>query len=92
MLFQGQGDRQFDVYREMRALTNDQWDTFCPQTNCAWLVYLGEQLMDQKQYRSTAKREQQAQVDLESYLTLLRTKAHCATEFVQLVDGLCTLE
>jgi hypothetical protein len=32
-IFTGSGDSQFDVYREMRKLTNDNWVGFYPKTN-----------------------------------------------------------
>lgn len=32
-LFEGQGDRQFDVYRDMREATGGNWKDFCPKTN-----------------------------------------------------------
>ncbi|KAK4704429.1 serine/threonine-protein kinase haspin, partial [Phenoliferia sp. Uapishka_3] len=32
-VFEGEGDAQFDVYRDMRQRTGGDWETFCPATN-----------------------------------------------------------
>lgn len=47
-LFEGSGDTQFDVYREMRLATLGQWHTHCPATNMLWLRYLAHKLVDAK--------------------------------------------
>ncbi|KAJ1992859.1 hypothetical protein GGI26_002901 [Coemansia sp. RSA 1358] len=38
-LFQGEGDIQFDVYRQMRACAKNDWEEFHPHTNVLWLTY-----------------------------------------------------
>lgn len=47
-LFEGSGDRQFDVYREMRTLTKGDWQNFNPATNMLWLRYLAHKLINVK--------------------------------------------
>ncbi|CDS00530.1 uncharacterized protein SPSC_02079 [Sporisorium scitamineum] len=47
-LFEGSGDAQFDVYREMQTLTRGEWQTYCPATNVLWLRYLVHKLIDVK--------------------------------------------
>ncbi|SPO21432.1 related to ALK1 - protein kinase [Ustilago trichophora] len=44
-LFEGSGDPQFDVYREMRTLTKGDWQSFNPATNLLWLRYLAHKLI-----------------------------------------------
>ncbi|KAJ1735248.1 hypothetical protein LPJ72_001970 [Coemansia sp. Benny D160-2] len=38
-LFQGKGDIQFDVYRQMRECSKGDWPGFHPHTNVLWLTY-----------------------------------------------------
>lgn len=44
-LFAGKGDPQFDIYRQMRTICNDQWQQFNPETNVLWLHYLADKLI-----------------------------------------------
>ncbi|KAJ1727056.1 hypothetical protein LPJ61_004789 [Coemansia biformis] len=47
-LFQGEGDIQFDVYRQMRTCARDSWEGFYPQTNVLWLVYALQKILTTK--------------------------------------------
>ncbi|KAJ9476345.1 Serine/threonine-protein kinase Haspin-like protein [Pseudozyma hubeiensis] len=47
-LFDGSGDPQFEVYREMRSVTRGSWHSYCPATNVLWLRYLAHKLVDVK--------------------------------------------
>ena len=47
-LFEGSGDPQFEVYREMRALSKGEWQSYHPGTNTLWLRYLVRKLIDVK--------------------------------------------
>ncbi|KAJ2554078.1 hypothetical protein EV175_002714 [Coemansia sp. RSA 1933] len=38
-LFRGEGDIQFDVYRQMRECSKSDWAGFHPHTNVLWLTY-----------------------------------------------------
>ncbi|KAK0569623.1 hypothetical protein OC861_000705 [Tilletia horrida] len=38
-IFQGKGDPQFEVYRDMRDLVQGDWHTFRPITNVMWLSF-----------------------------------------------------
>uniref|UniRef100_A0A1A9VTA4 non-specific serine/threonine protein kinase n=1 Tax=Glossina austeni TaxID=7395 RepID=A0A1A9VTA4_GLOAU len=39
-LFTATGDYQFDIYRMMRKILNDQWEKFEPKTNVFWISYI----------------------------------------------------
>ncbi|KAJ2306893.1 hypothetical protein IWW54_004585, partial [Coemansia sp. RSA 2705] len=47
-LFQGQGDIQFDVYRQMRGCAHDDWEGFHPHTNVLWLTYVLQKILTTK--------------------------------------------
>ncbi|KAJ1961619.1 hypothetical protein IWQ62_003803 [Dispira parvispora] len=47
-IFQGTGDRQFDVYRAMRQVAHPHWSKHYPQTNVQWFVYVLDKLVNQK--------------------------------------------
>ncbi|TKY91047.1 hypothetical protein EX895_001046 [Sporisorium graminicola] len=47
-LFEGTGDPQFEVYREMQSVTRGVWQASCPATNVLWLRYLAHKLVDVK--------------------------------------------
>ena len=50
-LFTGEGDSQFDVYRQMRAATASVWESYRPGTNVIWLAYLVRKLLHEKQLK-----------------------------------------
>ncbi|KAJ2803868.1 Serine/threonine-protein kinase haspin, partial [Coemansia helicoidea] len=47
-LFRGEGDIQYDVYRQMRAAAADRWEGFHPHTNVLWLVYVLQKILTTK--------------------------------------------
>ncbi|KAJ2783894.1 hypothetical protein H4R18_001450 [Coemansia javaensis] len=47
-LFRGEGDVQFDVYRQMRACARDDWEGFHPHTNVLWLAYVLQKILTTK--------------------------------------------
>lgn len=49
-LFQGKGEYQFDIYREMRKENQNEWKKFCPHSNVLWLHYLTDKLIYHKNY------------------------------------------
>lgn len=53
-LFDTTGDYQFDIYRLMRARTQNYWEIFEPYTNVLWLHYTVDKMIDGVNY--TAKR------------------------------------
>ncbi|KAJ2493337.1 hypothetical protein IWW37_000621 [Coemansia sp. RSA 2050] len=47
-LFQGQGDIQYDVYRQMRQCSKNDWEGFHPHTNVLWLSYTLLKILETK--------------------------------------------
>ncbi|XP_040042688.2 uncharacterized protein haspin [Gasterosteus aculeatus] len=54
-LFMGQGDYQFDIYRQMRQENGNNWSDYHPHTNVLWLRYLCSKLLSMK-YRGLGGR------------------------------------
>ncbi|GAB6030989.1 Serine/threonine-protein kinase haspin [Chamberlinius hualienensis] len=44
-LFNGQGDSQYEVYRQMKKLNNNNWEDYNPQTNILWMCHVLEKMM-----------------------------------------------
>ncbi|KAL9598046.1 MAG: hypothetical protein Q9219_004740 [cf. Caloplaca sp. 3 TL-2023] len=44
-LFQGSGADQYDVYREMKKHSSNDWSSYQPFSNVLWLAYLLRQIM-----------------------------------------------
>ncbi|GAA5928734.1 hypothetical protein JCM1841_001039 [Sporobolomyces salmonicolor] len=54
-VFEGEGDHQFDVYRAMRTLVQQEgggWEGFHPRTNVLWLHYLLRKLLYSKKLKA----------------------------------------
>ncbi|OLY84842.1 putative Xaa-Pro aminopeptidase P [Smittium mucronatum] len=64
-LYNGVGDIQYDVYRDILQQTGGNWHDFYPKTNVLWLMYVLEKLLYCKQ-KSTNKKKSQGlkQMDL----------------------------
>ncbi|UZJ52288.1 hypothetical protein CBS101457_001608 [Exobasidium rhododendri] len=76
-LFEGQGDMQFDVYRQMKQETKGDWSGYYPHTNVLWLNYLASKLIDEKHIPNPKRRSQlgaKANNELESRNFLMETK------------------
>lgn len=43
--FTGEGDIQFDVYRDMRKHNKNEWESYNPYTNVLWMKYIAEKLL-----------------------------------------------
>ncbi|XP_034713945.1 serine/threonine-protein kinase haspin isoform X1 [Etheostoma cragini] len=54
-LFMGQGDYQFEIYRQMRQENGNNWCNYHPHTNVLWLHYLCSKLLSMK-YRGSGGR------------------------------------
>ncbi|KAL0051746.1 hypothetical protein WJX82_001400 [Trebouxia sp. C0006] len=57
-LFTGpKGDVQADTYRRMKKATKNRWQGYCPATNCLWMHYLADVILNLKQFPMTAKQK-----------------------------------
>ncbi|KAI5476367.1 serine/threonine protein kinase Haspin [Pseudohyphozyma bogoriensis] len=54
LIFEGEGDHQFDIYRNMRSLVGDDWEGYHPLTNVMWLHYLVLKLLHDKKLKPPA--------------------------------------
>ncbi|XP_050765045.1 serine/threonine-protein kinase haspin [Gymnogyps californianus] len=50
-LFQGTGDYQFDIYRQMKAENSNSWTDYHPHSNVLWLHYLSDKLLKDTGYK-----------------------------------------
>ncbi|XP_017932313.2 serine/threonine-protein kinase haspin [Manacus vitellinus] len=53
-LFQGTGDYQFDIYRQMKAENSNVWTDYHPHSNVLWLHYLADKLLNDMRYKRKA--------------------------------------
>ncbi|XP_071431451.1 serine/threonine-protein kinase haspin [Pithys albifrons albifrons] len=53
-LFQGTGDYQFDIYRQMKAENSNNWTGYYPHSNVLWLHYLADKLLNGMRYKKKA--------------------------------------
>ncbi|XP_074969709.1 serine/threonine-protein kinase haspin [Phalacrocorax aristotelis] len=50
-LFQGTGDYQFDIYRQMKVENSNSWTDYHPHSNVLWLHYLSDKLLKDMGYK-----------------------------------------
>ncbi|XP_074870073.1 LOW QUALITY PROTEIN: serine/threonine-protein kinase haspin [Carettochelys insculpta] len=50
-LFQGRGDYQFDVYRQMKEENSNNWADYHPHSNVIWLRYVADKLLKDVNYK-----------------------------------------
>ncbi|XP_014731897.1 PREDICTED: serine/threonine-protein kinase haspin [Sturnus vulgaris] len=50
-LFQGTGDYQFDIYRQMKEENSNYWTDYHPHSNVLWLHYLADKLLKGMSYK-----------------------------------------
>ncbi|XP_064250714.1 serine/threonine-protein kinase haspin [Passer domesticus] len=53
-LFQGTGDHQFDIYRQMKEENSNSWTDYHPHSNVLWLHYLADKLLKAVTYKKKA--------------------------------------
>ncbi|XP_054143311.1 serine/threonine-protein kinase haspin [Melozone crissalis] len=53
-LFQGAGDPQFDIYRQMKEENSNSWTDYHPHSNVLWLHYLADKLLKAMCYKKKA--------------------------------------
>nr|XP_060612824.1 serine/threonine-protein kinase haspin [Anolis sagrei ordinatus] len=68
-VFQGRGDYQFDVYRQMREENGNEWADYFPHSNILWLHYLAEKLLTEVTYKTkpTSPALKRLQKELKSF-------------------------
>ncbi|KAM6459113.1 serine/threonine-protein kinase haspin [Liasis olivaceus] len=84
-VFQGRGDYQFDIYRQMREENANNWADYFPHSNILWLHYLADKLLKEISYRKkpTTSSMRQVQKQLRMFSTnVLNFKS--ATELLNL--------
>lgn len=69
--FNGKGDIQFEVYRQMRKVTNGDWQKYYPLTNVLWLHYLLRKIINDKKLKKLGE-EDESNSD-----TIIGTEATC---------------
>ncbi|KAJ1602267.1 hypothetical protein NDA14_003614 [Ustilago hordei] len=74
-LFQGSGDPQFDVYREMRTVTSGDWSSYTPSTNMLWLRYLAHKLIKVKCKSCKAPKSASEEGEADAYTSLQNAAA-----------------
>lgn len=62
-LFEGCGDYQFDIYRSMRLLTENQWERFKPFTNVLWMHYVIHKILCCRGSTKTIKKADRIAID-----------------------------
>ncbi|BFY97894.1 hypothetical protein BsWGS_00934 [Bradybaena similaris] len=75
-LFEGKGDFQFDVYRDMRIENGNDWQQFCPHSNVLWVNYICKKLTSFK-YKDTGRNNRNAQRHLRSMVDTLLDYSCC---------------
>ncbi|CBQ68238.1 conserved hypothetical protein [Sporisorium reilianum SRZ2] len=89
-LFDGTGDAQFDVYRQMRTVTRGEWQAYCAATNVLWLRYLVHKLVDVKckthRVPKLTSHEKEAQSEARAYEWLQRAVVRLDRAVERLVD------
>uniref|UniRef100_A0A1I7TDQ8 non-specific serine/threonine protein kinase n=1 Tax=Caenorhabditis tropicalis TaxID=1561998 RepID=A0A1I7TDQ8_9PELO len=80
-IFEGQGDSQFDVYREMRANCKGKWREFNNRTNLMWIIFIAQRLLEPDicpEGLLTKKRIK----ELRQFITELGTHRSCGESFL----------
>lgn len=67
-LFEGSGDLQFDIYREMKDNNGNNWEPFHPRTNILWLHYLADKLVRSKRYVRNSSEDKSVMREFRSFL------------------------
>lgn len=63
LLFEADGDYQFDIYRLMKNQTQDSWERFAPYTNVLWLHYLCDKMINGCRYTSRKAQKHRTVID-----------------------------
>nr|XP_047124767.1 serine/threonine-protein kinase haspin homolog isoform X2 [Hydra vulgaris] len=69
-LFEGDGDIQFDVYRQMKEHIGNDWKSYNPITNVFWITYLCKKLV--------SKLDPSRRATLHKFITRLSSYSSCS--------------
>ncbi|XP_033756912.1 uncharacterized protein LOC117339441 [Pecten maximus] len=67
-LFDGSGDLQFDIYRQMKEKNGNDWEPFHPHTNILWLHYLADKLVRSKRYVRNSREDKSILREFRNFL------------------------
>ncbi|KAL1023962.1 hypothetical protein UPYG_G00049600 [Umbra pygmaea] len=67
LLFEGQGDYQFEIYRIMRKENSNVWSEYHPHSNVLWLHYLCDKLLSMTYEKHSARGIKQTRKDLQHF-------------------------
>uniref|UniRef100_A0A1B0GCD5 non-specific serine/threonine protein kinase n=1 Tax=Glossina morsitans morsitans TaxID=37546 RepID=A0A1B0GCD5_GLOMM len=85
-LFTAAGDYQFDIYRMMRRILNDQWEKFEPKTNVYWMSYIIKKFICGVSYENdSSKMHFQYIKKLKQFDELILTHSSCVDCVSQLL-------
>uniref|UniRef100_A0A1B0AFK1 non-specific serine/threonine protein kinase n=1 Tax=Glossina pallidipes TaxID=7398 RepID=A0A1B0AFK1_GLOPL len=85
-LFTAAGDYQFDIYRMMRTILNDQWEKFEPRTNVFWISYIIKKFICGVSYKNgSSKMHSQYMKKLKQFDELILTHSSCVDCVSQLL-------
>nr|CDI51743.1 serine threonine kinase [Melanopsichium pennsylvanicum 4] len=89
-LFEGEGDPQFQVYREMKSLTKGEWSCFWPGTNVLWLRYLVHKLVDVKCKSIKVPKggsSEEVAAEMEAYDSLIKAAEKVDRDVLVMLNG-----
>ncbi|OWF42896.1 Serine/threonine-protein kinase haspin [Mizuhopecten yessoensis] len=67
-LFEGSGDLQFDIYRQMKENNGNNWEPFHPRSNILWLHYLADKLVRSKRYVRNSREDKSILREFRNFL------------------------
>ncbi|GFR82731.1 serine/threonine-protein kinase haspin-like [Elysia marginata] len=77
-LFEGTGDIQFDVYRDMRINNGNDWESYHPETNILWTSYLCTKLLTTNKPKNARRAERHMQQNLQKLSKEIPKYESCA--------------
>ncbi|KAL9916199.1 putative serine/threonine-protein kinase haspin homolog isoform X1 [Glossina fuscipes] len=85
-LFTATGDYQFDIYRMMRKILNDQWEKFEPKTNVFWISYIIKKFICGVSYKNDSSKIHSQHIrKLEEFDESILTHSSCVDCVSQLL-------
>uniref|UniRef100_A0A182JNF0 non-specific serine/threonine protein kinase n=1 Tax=Anopheles christyi TaxID=43041 RepID=A0A182JNF0_9DIPT len=82
-LFTAEGDYQFEIYRNMKAVLQNRWDLHSPRTNVHWLHYLLDKLKSVRNFREKTSKTHKAGMRMMKQLSDVLLQFNSVHEIVQ---------